>query len=893
MLRLTLAQMRHSTGRLVAAGVAIVVGTAFIAATLVASAMIRDTTYAAMTAEIGNADVVAHAWGETPLSATDLDEVRNLDGVRAADGQLELSGTATAAGRQDWTAVAAVPAAGLTAPELLDGELPRATGQAALSTSTAKRLQVEVGDTVTLDATLWLPGPDGSIEDADGAVPSVTTELTLVGITTDPGALLSIGSQALVSAPQIDAWLTEVGRDAGFSQLLVVGDGSHSPEQLAGQVNDVLPAAEVLTGQQLAEQRTADLTGQNAVFTALVLAFGAVAMFVAAIVITNTFQVIVAQRTHTLALLRAVGASKRQVRRSVLVEALLLGTISGALGLFVGLALAQLALVVLGSRDLGIALPDTVSVSTAAIIVPIVTGAVVTWFAALAPARAATRVSPLAALRPPEPPNPRGASRLRLITSLLLVLVGGAMVVAGPLVAGNLSLDEDVAIYGGLLLGIGGGVISFAGIMLGIVFVAPLIVRVLGAITVRLGAGSTVRLATANATRNPRRTSATATALVIGVGLVTLMSTGAVTAQASLTSMLRGQFPVDLVVGSNSWEMDSGRTLPLTDAQLEAAYSSPGVATALDVHGGLTQVDAGGEMWSGIDVLGLEPDQAAEVLLDSSLVSDLDPTTVLLSSTMAKDLAVTVGDPVELMPAEDAGNSVELSAVIVDGLDQWAFVVTPGTLETLDPGAGVVAMWGRLDPSADAVETITGVQDRLTEADAAAPADAENTGEDAGQDAVSAYYSPPYVSGPAAERAAFEQIIDTLLAVVIGLLAVAVVIALIGVANTLSLSVIERRRESAVLRAIGLTRRQLRMMLAVEGTFLAVVGVLIGAVLGLLYGWAGSAILFGRTEGLALAVPWAHLAVIAVVAVLAGLLASVLPARSAVRTPPVAALAAD
>ncbi|MEE6280104.1 ABC transporter permease [Georgenia sp. MJ170] len=889
MLRLTLSQMRHSTGRLLAAGLAIVVGTAFIAATLVGSSMIRDTTYAAMTAELGDADVVAENHSVTPLSAAKLAEVRALPGVRVADGQLTSYGTVTTGGRQDWAQVDAVPAAGLTAPVLVDGELPRALGEVALSDSMAERLDAGVGDTVTLETELWLPAADGtgtdSTEDGDQVAEQVTAELTVVGITEAPLAITSYGSTAMVSAAQRDAWVDEAGLVLGYSRLLVGADDGVSPDALAADVAALLPGDSVLTGQQLAEQRTAELTGQNAIFTTLILAFGAIAMFVAAIVITNTFQVIVAQRTHTLALLRAVGATKAQVRRSVLIEALLLGTLAGVAGLLAGLGLAQLAVWILGSQDVGVPLPDSLSISPAVILVPVLTGAVVTYLAALAPARAATAVSPLAALRPPQPPDPRGASRLRLVVSVLLIVVGGAMLAGGPALAGSTAIPEDSAVYLGLALSIGGGVVSFAGVMLGVVFIAPALVRLMGAVVGRLGGGSTVRLATANATRNPRRTAATATALVIGVTLVTLMSTGAVSARASLDALLRAEYPVDMTVTSTEWEDD--RPTALTAEQVAAITGTAGVERTADVEEGLASIIAGpaaATEYGQVPILGLDAGAVRDVALDPTMVADLSGTTVVVPAVVARDLDLTTGDQLTLGLGDDpdvpATGGVELTVAVTEGFTQWRLIVTPEVLAEIDPAATMASLWVRLDESVDAAQTITTAQDRLTEA-AAQPGAADE------------FVSPPSVAGPAAERAMFEQVINTLLAIVVGLLGVAVVIALIGVANTLSLSVLERRRESAVLRAIGLTRRQLRGMLAVEGVFLAAVGVVIGTVLGLLYGWAGAAVILIGTGSLSLAVPWAHLGIIVVVAVLAGLAASVLPARSAARTPPVAALAAE
>lgn len=865
MLRLTLTQMRRSSGRLIAAGLAIMLGTAFIAATLLGTAVIRDTTYGAVTADIGDADVVVPANGDL-VKPYQLDDVRALPGVAVADGHLSVFGSLVAGGRQDWSAVEAVASPGLSGTTLLEGALPTAAGQAAVSASSAERLEIGLGDTLTIAADIYLPAPAGA-EESD---PVVEDELTVVGVLQDPSPLLG-GSAVLVTAAQRDAWVEQSDRDLAFDEVLVRATDGTSPDALAADVADALPGFDVRTGESYAQQRLQELTGQAFVLTAVILAFGALAMFVAAIVITNTFQVLVAQRTHTLALLRAVGATKKQVRRSVLTEALILGVVAGVAGLLLGTALAQGALWVLGAQDLPFAIPEAVTITASAVLVPVLTGALVTVLAALSPARAATVVSPLAALRPPQPPDPRGASRLRVVASLLLILGGGAMVAAAPFLASSDLLDDEGAVLGALALGLLGGFVSFAGVMLGMVFVVPSVVRALGAVARRLGGGTPARIATANAVRNPRRTAATTTALVIGVTLVALMSTGAVSARASLDAMLRSEFPVDLVVTSSAWDGDTGRTSGLTPAQLDTVESTENVAETVEISEAVVTIPTpDGELETSVSLV----DRAAaeDVMLDASRLEGLDADTLLVGSGWARMAGVTDGQALSLGDAD--------LTVDVAGSGDWAYAAAE-LREAIDPEAPVTELWVRLS-GAEHSATTTAVADRLTEAQSA------TVGED-----PDAMYNTPYVDGPAAQREVFEQVINTLLAIVVGLLAVAVVIALIGVANTLSLSVIERRRESALLRAMGLTRGQLRGMLAVEGLFLALAGVLIGAVLGLLYGWAGTAVLLGPSGELALAVPWGYLAAIVVVALVAGLGASVLPARSAVRTPPVAALAAE
>ncbi|HLS48493.1 MAG TPA: ABC transporter permease [Actinomycetaceae bacterium] len=870
MIRITWALMRHSLPRLIAAGIAITVGTAFIAATLVGSTLIRDATYGAMLAEFKGADVVASGH-YTPGSVV---EVGDQPGVVEAVGRLDISGVASVQGREAWSAVTPVLPDGFTNAAVITGQLPRGAQEVALSANLMERLGATIGDELELNAELL--GPHDPSEPWQPPA-GVTADLRIVGELANPSPLAGPGSEVLVTQGTVDEWLASSSSPTVYGELLVVGAPGVAAEDIAAQVGQLNPDAVVQTATELAQARTADVTGQNAIFTALILAFAAVAMFVAAIVVTNTFQVIVAQRTRTLALLRATGATRTQVRRSVLMESTLLGVAASALGIGAGIGLAGIALAVLHRQDLRVPLPESISVTPIVVIVPLLTGALATWLAAIAPARAATRVAPVAALRPAEAPRVRRGSRGRLIAALALLVVGGGMVAAGPVVASTESLDPDTALFGGVALGVFGGVISFAGVMLGAIFVVAPLVRLLGRALGALGGGATLTLATANAARNPHRTSATTTALVIGVGLVTLMSTGAASAQASLDEVLDDFYPADVFVTSTNWA-DDGTTLPLSPTQRATVAESPDVSETTDVaevvgalHGPAGQID-----WFYLEAV--DPTDAVAVLRREEVVAGLADDTILLSARTARELGVPDGGEISVAAADPAGGgtSEELTLRVVVTAAGDGGLITLGTAGALWGSAEPTSLWVRLADGVDQVKAIGALEAQLTELRAAG-----------GSEPV------PRVTGPAAERQSFEQVIDALLAIVVGLLAVAVVIALIGVANTLSLSVIERRRESAVLRAMGLTRGQLRAMLATEGVLLALVGAGAGAVLGMAYGWAGTAILLGQSEHVRLVAPWGHLGAIVVVAVVAGLLASVLPARSAARTPPVAALALD
>jgi putative ABC transport system permease protein len=871
MLRLTLAQMRRSLGRLTSAGIAIAIGTAFVAATLLAGSVITRTAYDSLAASYADADLVVVG---QDVTADVLANVRATPGVAAASAR-PLAGLQLFAGsRQVYaTITATAPHPRLEAQTLVTGVFPTSDGEIALPRPMADRLRVAVGGTV--DSIYSAPAPAG----AAAAWTETHVRFTVVGLVEDPaGAFAEAGGAVVLAPDQAGA----VARDQAapdaprYASVTVLVRQGADVTAVQKALSSVTPAgAAVRTKDEQAQIGVAQATGDTSSVTAVVLGFAAIALVVAALVIANTFQVIVAQRTRTLALLRCVGASKAQLRRSVLLEASVLGLGASTVGLLVGIAVVQVALRVLGQMDLGAPLPASATVSITSVLVPLVVGTAVTLVASLAPARAATRVAPLAALRPADAPTiATRASRVRLVVATLLTAVGLALLLGA--VAGGRSLGPMAA----LALGVLGGAVSFVGVLIGAVLWVPQVVGWVGRLLARTG--TSAKLAAANTVRNPRRTTATSTALLIGVTLVAMMSTGAASARATLGGELDRAYPVDVAIRSVA--VGDAPAGPLSPDVVATVTRVPGVSAVARLTeatllltptsvAGAAAGDVPGE--SGVTVHGISADDATAAARDAAAVAGLDDHTVVVSRDVAKSLGITDGSEVTLTrPDPDAdGRTVARTPPItlraaVTALSGSEVLVTPRTMSSAADGAPSAVLWVRLGDVNDAATTVPAIQDALSE-------------------------SPVQITGGGVERASFQQIIDTLLAVVVGLLAVAVVIALVGVANTLSLSVIERRRESATLRAIGLGRRQLRWMLAIEGMLIAGIGAVLGVVLGTLYGWAGAAAMLGSVGQVSLAVPWGDLGLVLLVAVVAGLLASVLPGRAASRTSPVAALAVD
>ena len=865
--RLTFGQMRRSVGRLAAAGVAIAIGTAFVAATLLAGNIITSTTYDQVSAQYADSDLVISNEA-ADLTPADVEAVRATDGVAAADGSLESYVELNYGGKTIYQPI--VPQASdprLSPLALADGEWPAGADSIALPVDVAERLALDVGDTVS--AGRWVlddeptEAPDGTSY-YDGR--EITEKLTVSGLVEDPNQAFALsGGKGVMTSETMNQWLAderEPGQPETLPEIVVALDQPDDPAALEA-VRDALTAAvpaadEVVTTQEYAEEVVAGLSGgQNILFLVFVLGFAAVALVVAGLVIANTFQVLVAQRSRTLALLRAIGADKRQVYRSVLLEAAVLGLFASVAGVVLGSLLVQGGLWIVPAFDLGVPLPEAITVSAPVVLLPLAVGVLVTLAAALAPARAASKVAPLAALRPSDAPTLRGsgAGRVRAVLAGLATFGGLALLAAGVYL--GMSGSVDVGVMAAVL----GGCVSLVGVVIGAVFWLPKVAAGIGRL---LGsAGPAARLAAANTQRNPRRTAATATALLIGVTLVSMMTTGAASARLAMDEELDARYPVDLQVSSTSYS-DEGNMVAIPGSVTDAVRGVGDLRAVAEVTTFTATV--GGDAESVVPVTAGAPEELREVLNTPSDIAELERGTLLLPHGVAETYGLEGRDTLTLTgPAGE----VTLDVVSTDLRTSSAYL-TPLDLAGFTEDVSANALWGSVaegnDP-ADAVATV--------------------------QDAVSVTGEAVDVTGAVVEREAYQEVIDIVLGIVVGLLAVAVIIALIGVANTLSLSVVERTRENAMLRAIGLSTGQLRATLAIEGMLIAGVGAVLGILLGLVYGWAGAASALSEVGTVPLAIPWVEIAAVLGVALVAGLIASVVPARAAVRTRPVAALSSE
>lgn len=403
-----------------------------------------------------------------------------------------------------------------------------------------------------------------------------------------------------------------------------------------------------------------------------------------------------------------------------------------------------------------------------------------------------------------------------------------------------------------IAVGLVGGMVSFVGVMVGSVLIVPRVVGAMGRILAPFGAPAAI--ASSNSVRNPKRTTATAMALLVAVTLVTMMSVGAESAKATIDAAIATQSPVDLVILVN----DDDPQHALSPSVIRIASGVPDVVQSMPVR--VANLSMNGQE---VTVQGGDPALAKGITHAPDQLAGLEPGVAIVPRKMADSRGIANGDTVTLT---GPGGATSLRAVVTD-LHGDSIMVASTDLAQVAPDAPIQRLWLRYREGVDVV-AVTGLI----------------------QDSIETRGDFHYIAG-AQVRIQVGRVLDTLLLIVTMLLGVAVIIALVGVGNTLSLSVIERARESAILRAMGLTRGQMRRMLALEGVLIALVGVVLGIGLGTAYGMLGTLTIFGDTFGIALAVPWERIGAITLIGILAGVLASVLPARTALKVSPVAALA--
>lgn len=826
MFKATLAGLFAHKLRLLLTSLAITLGVGFISGTFVLTDTIDAGFNRAFAADAAKIDVVVLPRDSGHLPRETLDQVRAVPGVR--DAQPVVGGDAPLIGK-DGKTVGDAPTAGVSIPEsrlnVTTGRAPTADGEAVLDKNTARAQGFEPGDTISV------LGHDNERYD-----------FRLVGVF-DPGVDQTIVYRGAVGFTPADA--LRITGAKGFREIDVVTAGP-SPESLRTTVEQAVGTGPIVqTGRERA-QYLAERNGADTAFLRMgLLLFGVIALLVAGLVIYNTFNILVAQRTREMALLRCIGATRRQVFGSIVLESAVVGLLSSVLGLLAGLGLGAVAVALLRGADAGIP-TGTVGLAPQTIAAGLVTGLAVTVAAALLPARQATRVAPVAALRTQIEEQTFRAGVARMVFAGLFALAGIVVTAAA------VSLKPGPA---GLMTAMGGGVlVFFAVLILGPVIVKPLS-GLAGWLPARLF-GVPGRLAVTNARRNPKRAATTTIALTIGVTLMTSMSVMTATVRETVRAELDQKFPVDYLVSAQTGEVP--RTA--VDA-LRARPELTGVTEIQEaeatVNGRKLRVGAVTQAAIGVTV---------RLETSSGSMAGFGPGEVAVGDSVAEDLGLKVGDTVTVGPG--GGDDVRLTVIAVVKSDVSMLPAVTIPEETFN-------------------RFFEKVVNRVVVADAAEGVSADRARE--ALDDVTRAYPAVQVGSTTEIRSQFDDALDMVLLIVTGLLGLAIVISLLGIANTLSLSVHERTRESALLRSLGLTRSQLRGMIATEALVLGLVGALVGVVLGIVFGWAAAQTF---SNDVSFQLPVAEILVFVAASGLAGVIAALLPARRAARASIVGSLAA-
>jgi len=830
-------------------GLAVILGVAFMAGTQILTDTMGKTFDGIFESANQGVDVVVRRaaavksdFGEEVRERVDtatLAKIRAVPGVDAAAGSIQ--GQAALVG-PDGKADAAQGFGGVIGANWVEdqrlnpftiatGNAPRSPDDAVIDQATFDRDHHVLGDTITVLGK-GAPRPLTVVGTATfgdvGGLPGVT----LVGVT--------------------DATAQELFAEPGtYDSVVVASDGSVSADALSARISTTLgddAKFEVLTGAADTAKSKADLEKGLGFFNTFLMAFAYIALFVGMFIIYNTFSIVVAQRAKDMAMLRAIGASRAQVVRSVVFESVAVGVIASAIGLAVGVLMS------FGLRALlsavGLEVPSgPIVITPSTVLTAFVVGTAITVASALWPAVRSSRVKPIAALRDVAI-DVSGSSLARTGAGLAVLGLGVASFAAGILGAGSALV----------LIGFGTVATIIGVFVLGPVLAIPLM-HVLGTPIQKIS-GTTGRLARENAKRNPKRTSATASALMIGVALVGFITILASSTKESIGSTLSKSLRADYVVASGSF--GNGGLSPEIEADLSAL---PEVAAVSPLRSSPVEVSDASSQVAAVDTQTIG--QVADLGVTAGRLADVSGASVAVEDRKAEHDGLAVGDTITMTFARTGPVELTVRALIdrpPPGADGVVYVVGLDTYE-----ANVTDQFDR--------QVFVKVADGVSPTQGKAALDTVLT---------------RWPNGTLQDQAAFRQSItgqiDVILNLIYGLLGLAIVIALIGIANTLALSVHERRRELGLLRAVGMTRPQVRSAIRWESVMIALMGTFLGFALAVAGSWGIISAIKGDSP-ISLVVPPVQLTVIVVLASVAGVLAAVGPARRAAKLDILAAIA--
>ncbi|MCC9310850.1 ABC transporter permease [Kitasatospora sp. RB6PN24] len=840
MYRTALRNVLAHKGRLLMTVLAVLLGTAFVAGTLVFSDTFGSALKNSYSKGFNHLSVRVDDAGAVPaglsedtsrtddphLTAATVGKLAALPGVAQARGVVngftavaDKSGKSIGKG-QDSMGGNFAPGAGGQDPryQMVQGQGPQRSGEIALDRASADKAGYHVGDTVRVA----INGP------------AMTAKLTGVFTTDDPG-VNSGNPLTLFDTATAQRLLL---RPDQFNAVELVAAAGTSQATLQSEAQQALPDAGTITihtaDQLLADQQQTIQDGTKSMRTML-LAFAGISLFVGVFIIANTFTMLVAQRTRELALLRAIGAGRKQVTRSVLAEALLIGTLASVAGLLVGIGIGAGLQSLISSIGNGDTPTGPLVISPTTVVAALLTGTVVTVLSALLPARRAARIAPVAAMSSADQPATQKSLVVRNSIGAVITAAGLALVIGASRGTGG-----NWALAGGA-----------AAALIGIFILTPLLSRPLIALIGPLLArvfGVSGKLARQNAVRNPRRTAATASALTIGLTLVSALTVLGASFNGMLDREVADGMRADYAVG-----LSNGLSISPDIAARVA--QAPGVAAASPLTESYLQI--GGDTRA---VAGLNAAQATQVMnlgVTSGSADALGQGKLLVTADTAKKMKLSVGSTV---PAALPDGTVSLT---VGGIFTDNALLKPMLLDNAVLAAHHVSS----DTNVVLVKGNGGESQSLRQALVAAGGDNPLIDVQTKQDL----------------KNKVSSVITFALNMLYGLLAMSIVVAVLGVINTMAMSVFERKREIGMLRAIGLDRRAVKRMVRLESVVISLFGAVLGLVLGCFLAWAVNGSLKDSVANLTTVLPWGQLLVFLALSALVGLVAAFWPSRRAAK----------
>ena len=775
------------------------------------------------------------------LNASIVDQVRKVDGVKTAEPFIQAQGYLIANGKALNSTGGAPDFVFSSLPEDLNpytpisGRLPTASGEVAIAKEIASQGNVKVGQMQQL------------------ATQDGIKDVKVVGILQYGDGQTSLGGSTTVLAPLADVqqWWALDGK---ASNIYVKAQDGVAQSTLKDSIRHALPQKDlkIETGKENADAQASILNNLiGKIIRYALLAFAGVAILVGAFIIYNTFSITVAQRTREFAMLRTIGASRRQILASVIGEAFLIGLIASIAGIVLGLGLAWGLGKLFGA--VGFGLPSTgLILSWQTVAICLAVGIGITVLASIFPALRATKIAPIAALREGAVLPVGRFAKLTPVIAVIIGVLGGAGMAYGLIGSGGTS--------GRLSTLAGGAILIFIAVAMLSRYIVRPVVSVLG-IPIGAVAGGVGRIASENAARNPARTAVTAAALMIGIGLVVFVTIFVGGIKESFTGAIDSSLKSELTVSARGF----GGTLPA--GVYPAVKSLPGVQVASPVGGTAVQVGKGGYALIGIDPTTLPQVYAFDWNSGSdALLPTLGSDKALVESSIATALNVKPGDTIDALSINGASAKLTVAGTYTDPTILNGIVVDQSALTPLlqSNSTGVNTVFIKEDPNAKPDAVQAAVEQAL------------------------AKFPTAQVQSNQQQKDQAASGVNTILVIFYALLALSVVISLFGIVNTLVLSIFERTREIGMLRAVGTTRRQLRAMIRWEAVITSIIGGVLGVLLGILFGWAVCKGL--ESDGLVFVFPTSQIIIFLVLSIVAGVLAAILPARRAAKLDVLAAL---